>query len=476
MLLVYVALIGSAGWLLFTTPQGFIPAQDRGLRHRFRALPGAASLARTTDVVREIERIALDTPGIVRVAAFAGFSGATRTQAGNAAALFPVFEEPEVRLKKGLSRQRSQASCASGCRREELVAVAPEGFTRARFVTGGAEANEMALQLARRYHVDRGESKRWQVISPAQAYHGPTMATLALTGRPGLKRPLEVYMSDHLHIRPAPGDSTPPAEEALKALDRALEATGPETSVCLLLRAISAAGSRVHAPKRFLGGPRGAPQKHGFPHLLDEIVTGIGRYRPLSAAETLPWCPTSSHGQGLRAGYAAIGAVLCRQARVRRHREGLAQVHARHSWDGAPLSCASGWRRRCAEERRPVEHVKQRGKRLRDELATALRTCRSSRGPRPRLLLGIEYVDPRDHNPSSRRSSGAAARRRRRVRARPVTYSTMPTRDGFRGRSNLLRRRSRAPTPSSRRWSSATRKPAAGREGAREQARGRPVG
>ena len=66
-------------------------------------MPGAASLARTTDVVREIERIALDTPGIVRVAAFAGFSGATRTQAGNAAALFPVFDEPEVRLKKGLT-------------------------------------------------------------------------------------------------------------------------------------------------------------------------------------------------------------------------------------------------------------------------------------------------------------------------------------------------------------------------------------
>src|SRR6201999_44295 len=66
-------------------------------------LPGAASLARTTEIVREIERIALDTPGIVRVAAFAGLSGATRTQSGNAAALFPVFDEPEVRLKKGLT-------------------------------------------------------------------------------------------------------------------------------------------------------------------------------------------------------------------------------------------------------------------------------------------------------------------------------------------------------------------------------------
>ncbi len=103
MLLVYVVLIGSAGWLIVTTPQGFIPAQDRGYVIVSAQLPGAASLARTTEIVREIERIALDTPGIIRVAAFAGLSGATRTQASNAAALFPVFEEPEVRLKKGLS-------------------------------------------------------------------------------------------------------------------------------------------------------------------------------------------------------------------------------------------------------------------------------------------------------------------------------------------------------------------------------------
>src|SRR5436305_956379 len=103
MLLLYVALIGSAGWLLATTPQGYIPAQDRGYVIVSAQLPGAASLARTTEIVRQIEKTALDTPGIIRVAAFAGLSGATRTQASNAAALFPVFEEPEVRLKKGLT-------------------------------------------------------------------------------------------------------------------------------------------------------------------------------------------------------------------------------------------------------------------------------------------------------------------------------------------------------------------------------------
>jgi hydrophobe/amphiphile efflux-1 (HAE1) family protein len=103
MLVIYLALIGSAGWLLATTPQGFIPAQDRGYLIISAQLPGAASLARTSAVVREIERIVLDTPGIVRMGAFVGFNGATYTQSANSAALFPVFDDQETRLKKGLS-------------------------------------------------------------------------------------------------------------------------------------------------------------------------------------------------------------------------------------------------------------------------------------------------------------------------------------------------------------------------------------
>ncbi|MGL5167037.1 MAG: efflux RND transporter permease subunit [Afipia sp.] len=103
MLLLYAVLIGSAGWLLYTTPQGFIPAQDRGYVIVVVQLPGASSLSRTTEIVREIERIALDVPGVVRVPSFAGFNGATRTLASNAAALFPVFEDAEKRAKKGIT-------------------------------------------------------------------------------------------------------------------------------------------------------------------------------------------------------------------------------------------------------------------------------------------------------------------------------------------------------------------------------------
>src|SRR5438874_12223210 len=141
---------------------------------------------------------------------------------------------------------------------EELVEVAPEGFTRVRFVTGGAEANEMALQLARSYHVQRGEPRRWQVIAPAQAYHGPTMATPALTGRPGLQRPFDPYLPHHLHIPPSTWRFDPTGEAALAALDHALEEAGPGNVATFFCEPDSAARLPGLPPaRRFRGGVGG---------------------------------------------------------------------------------------------------------------------------------------------------------------------------------------------------------------------------
>ena len=130
----------------------------------------------------------------------------------------------------------------------ELVGVAPPGFTHARFVTSGSDANELAIQLARSYHVERGEPDRWQVISPAQAYHGPTMQTLALTGRPGMHRPFEPYLPHHLHIPPSTWRFDPTGEAALEALDRALDATGPETVSAFFCEPVSAAALPGYTP------------------------------------------------------------------------------------------------------------------------------------------------------------------------------------------------------------------------------------
>src|SRR3989454_12255539 len=195
----------------------------------------------------------------------------------------------------------------------ELTELAPEGFTRVRFVTGGAEANELAIQLARRYHVDRGQSQRWQVIPPAQAYHGPTMATLALTGRPGLQRPFDPYLPRHPHIPPSTWRFDPTGQQALDALDRVLEAAGPETISAYFCEPISAAALPAYTPPaRFWQGLDERRARHGFLIVFDEIVTGMGRTGHWFAAQSLPLVSDLiAIAKGLGARYATIRAGLC---------------------------------------------------------------------------------------------------------------------------------------------------------------------
>jgi adenosylmethionine-8-amino-7-oxononanoate aminotransferase len=326
---------------------------------------------------------------------------------------------------------------------KELVGVAPKGFTRARLVTGGAEANEMALQIARRYHVDRGERKRWQIISPAQAYHGPTMATLALTGRPGLKRPFEVYMSEHFHIPPSTWRFDPSGEQALLALDRALEAVGPDTVSAYFCEPISAAALPAYSPpKRFWEGLAERREKHGFLICFDEIVTGIGRTGRWFAAEGLPILPDIiATAKGLGAGYAAIGAVLTRDHVYDAIASGSRKFTLGHTWDGAPLSCAVGLAViDVLKKEKLVERVRERGPRLRDQLAAALKGVTFVREVRGHgFLLGIEYVDPRDGKsflPPELRTAGRVDDVA--FEQGLITYSTMPTRDGFAGDQTLF--------------------------------------
>jgi adenosylmethionine-8-amino-7-oxononanoate aminotransferase len=325
----------------------------------------------------------------------------------------------------------------------ELAALAPQGFTRVRFVTGGAEANEMALQIARRYHVDRGEPKRWQVISPAQAYHGPTMATLALTGRPGLKRPFEPYMPTHLHIPPSTWRFDPTGQAALEALDRVLEAAGPDTVSAYFCEPISAAALPAYSPPNaFWQGLAERRERHGFLICFDEIVTGVGRTGHWFAAESLPIAPDIiATAKGLGAGYTAIGAVLCRQHVYDAIAKGSRKFTLGHTWDGAPLSCAVGLKvLDVLKKEGLVDHVRARGPRLRDQLAAALEGVPMVHEVRGRgYLLGVEYVDPRDGRsflPPELRTAGRVDDVA--FEGGLITYSTMPTRDGFAGDQTLF--------------------------------------
>jgi hydrophobe/amphiphile efflux-1 (HAE1) family protein len=102
MLLMYAGLIGVAGWLVMRTPTGFIPATDRGIVIVSLSLPAGASIERTDAVVRRVQNMILETPGFKHTSGYSGLSGATFTNASNAAAVFCVLEDHAERERKGL--------------------------------------------------------------------------------------------------------------------------------------------------------------------------------------------------------------------------------------------------------------------------------------------------------------------------------------------------------------------------------------
>ena len=326
---------------------------------------------------------------------------------------------------------------------QELVSVAPERFTRVHFVTGGAEANEAALRLARCYHVERGEPQRWKVISPAQAYHGPTMATLALTGRPGLWGHYGPYLSSHLHIPPSTRRLDPSGATALDALDRVLEEAGPESVSVFFCEAVSAAALPAYTPPaRFWEGLAERRSQHGFLIGVDEVVTGMGRTGSWFAANDLPIVPDIiATGKGLGAGYAAIGATLCREHVYEAIAAGSGRFPLGHTWNGAPLACAVG--EKVIDVLRAedlVERVRERGPRVRRQLERALDGIEMVGEVRGHgFLLGVEYVDPRDRESFlppdlrvARRIDDTA------LGDGLVTLSTQSTRDGYAGDQSLF--------------------------------------
>jgi adenosylmethionine-8-amino-7-oxononanoate aminotransferase len=325
----------------------------------------------------------------------------------------------------------------------ELMSVAPEGFARVHFVTGGAEANETALRLARSYHVERGEPSRWRVISPAQAYHGPTMATLALTGRAGLQGPLTPYLQEQPHIPPSTWRFDPSGEKALQALDAVIEEYGANSISAFFSEVVSAAALPAYTPpQRFWEGLAERRERHGFLICFDEVVTGIGRTGSWFASQKLPFTPDIiATAKGLGAGYAAIGATLCHARVYDAIASGSRRFTLGHTWDGAPLPCAVGIAVIDALRREGlIERVAERGPRLRDQLADALSDVAMVREIRGHgFLLGVEYVDPRNRDSFLPARLGVAGRiDDAGLEHGLLTLSTQPTGDGYAADQSLF--------------------------------------
>ena len=230
------------------------------------------------------------------------------------------------------------------------AAMMPEGLDRVFFVSGGSEAVESAIKLARQYALTRGEGERWKVISRFPSYHGCTLGALALTGYDPLTGPFAPMMRDMPHIA-APTcyldrDNLSDAERGLKyanLLRDEIIAQGPETVLGFIMEPVGgAATGALVAPDSYYGRIREICDEFGILLIYDEVMSGTGRTGRFLAAQHWGITPDIvALSKGFAAGYAPLGATVARHDIVDAILDGGGFQHG-FTYAGNALACSAG--------------------------------------------------------------------------------------------------------------------------------------
>jgi adenosylmethionine-8-amino-7-oxononanoate aminotransferase len=234
---------------------------------------------------------------------------------------------------------------------DELVAGAPEGIGHVFFVSGGSEAIEAALKLARQYFVELGESKRRYVIARRQSYHGITLGALAVGGRERQRKSFAPLLFETHHVSPVfeyrerRADETSQAygERLAEELDDKIEELGGENVMAFVAETVVGATlGAVPAVPGYFQRIREVCDRHGVLLILDEVMCGMGRTGTLHACEQEGITPDLiAIAKGLGGGYAPIGALLMQERIFDAVADGSGAFQHSHTYMGHPLACAA---------------------------------------------------------------------------------------------------------------------------------------
>jgi adenosylmethionine-8-amino-7-oxononanoate aminotransferase len=259
-----------------------------------------------------------------------------------------------------------------------VTSLAGPGLERAFFVSGGSEATEAAIKLARQYAVVRGETSRWKVIAREPGYHGGTLGALAVTGDPEadrlfgvLMQPMPKVPAPFSYRLPANHDADSYARQCAATLDDAIKREGPETVLAFIMEPVGglATGALV-APDHYHRAVREICTRHGVLLIYDEVMSGAGRTGAFLAADHWPDARPDlvTLAKGIAAGYTPLGAVLAPASMVEAVADAGGFMHG-HTYAANPLSCAVGLAVvREMIERKMMANAQAMGARLRERL------------------------------------------------------------------------------------------------------------
>jgi adenosylmethionine-8-amino-7-oxononanoate aminotransferase len=289
----------------------------------------------------------------------------------------------------------------------ELLALLPSQYTTLKWGSGGSEAIEAAIKMARQFHRQAGDPRKYKVLSHYRGYHGATGHALAASGWRASRSPYEPLAGGFVHLH-TPDPYRPPfdvdpadvAATYARLVEQVIELEGPETIAALVTEPILMTAGVVIPPDGYLPALRDLCDRHDIVLIFDEIITGFGRTGHLFASALFStWPDILVFGKGLTGGYVALSATVItdRIAQAFWGPAGL-EFAAGHTYAGNPVACAVGLAAlEEMRERDVVANAAARG-------AQALGRLRSYQEHVPSigdvrgqgLLLGLEFVSDAD--------------------------------------------------------------------------------
>ena len=332
-----------------------------------------------------------------------------------------------------------------------LIANAPGDLDRVYFVSGGSEATEAAIKLARQYFLEKGEPERRHLIARRQSYHGNTLGALAAGGNAWRRQQFDPLLIGVSHIAPcyeyvdrAQGESSfDYGQRAANELEAEILRLGPETVMAFMAEpVVGATSGAVPAVEGYFKRIREICDKYGVLLILDEVMCGMGRTGHLFACDADGVAPDIlCIAKGLGAGYQPVGAMLCSRQIYESIEGGSGFFQHGHTYIGHPVATAAGLAVVSQMlERDLVTRCAAMGDRLQSALQEQFGQHPNVGDIRGRgLFRGIELVRDRDSKTPFDPSLGLAAKiKKAAFEAGLICYPMSGTRDGRNGDHILL--------------------------------------
>ncbi len=232
-----------------------------------------------------------------------------------------------------------------------LIANAPGNLDRVYFVSGGSEAVEAAIKLARQFYLERGEPQRQHIIARRQSYHGNTLGALSAGGNAWRKAQFAPMLVEMSHIAPCYAYAEQAEGETLEAygqrtaneLEAEIQRLGPDTVMAFVAEpVVGATLGAVPAVPGYFKRIREICDQYDLLLILDEVMCGMGRTGHLFACEAEGIAPDIvTIAKGLGAGYQPIGAMLCTDRIYNTIANGSGFFQHGHTYLGHPVAAAA---------------------------------------------------------------------------------------------------------------------------------------